>query len=246
VKDVDGIYESDPAADAPTRSAASRPHRYGGVTYDEALRVSGELVQPKALEYLRGQKTTARVTGLLLEDGTDIGAESTSVRDRPATPPLKVLLLGLGEVGQGVFRHLSQLGNFFEITGIHVRDQHKTREVEVRHALLSTDIGKLMSRPYDVVVDASGDDSPASAAIETCLRAGRPAVTASKRLVADRGPALKEPAAESAGCWPTAEAVVADLIDIHTRRTAVAAMEDRQQPESRKARRWPRRKVEPA
>ena len=247
VKDVDGIYESDPAADTPTRSAVRRPHRYGGVTYDEALRVSGELVQPKALEYLRGQKSTARVTGLLLEDGTDIGAESTSVRDRPAMTPLKVLLLGLGQVGQGVYRHLLQLGNFFEITGIHVRDRHKKRDVEVPGVLLSTDIEELMSRPHDAVVDVSGDASTASAAIEACHRTGRPAVTASKRPVADRGSELGRFAAGSAGCWPTAEAVIADLIDIHAQRTAVAVdapMQGRQQSESHKAQRRPRRKGE--
>jgi homoserine dehydrogenase len=198
VKDVDGIYERDPATAVTQVSADQRPHRYGGVTYDEALRVSGNLVQPKAIEYLRDQKTTARVAGLLLEDGTDIGALSSSVHDRPPTTPLKLLLLGLGQVGQGVYCHLQQLSAFFEIAGIHVRDPHKTRDFEVRQTLLSSDLGQLLTRPHDLVVDVCGDPSTAYRVIQTCLRAGRPAVSASKRLVAEHGAELSRLATKSA------------------------------------------------
>jgi homoserine dehydrogenase len=197
VKDVDGIYERDPAADAVTSAERRRPHRFGGVTYDEALRVSGELVQPKTLEYLRAHKFEARVTGLLLDDGTDIGTVSTSVHDRPAATPLRVLLMGLGQVGQGVYQHLLQLRQFFEITGIQVRDTHKKRNVDLPSALLTTRVEELMARPHDLVVDVSGDPLAAYTVIGACLEAGRPAVTASKRLVADRGPELTRLAGRS-------------------------------------------------
>jgi homoserine dehydrogenase len=197
VKDVDGIYERDPAADTVTSAERRRPHRFGGVTYDEALRVSGELVQQKTLEYLREHKLAARVTGLLLDDGTDIGTASTSVHDRPAATPLRVLLMGLGQVGQGVYQHLLQLRRFFEITGIYVRDTHKKRDVDVPPALLTASVEELMARPHDLVVDVAADPLAAYTVIGACLNAGRSAVTASKRLVADRGPELTRLAGRS-------------------------------------------------
>lgn len=203
VKDVDGIYDRDPAAVATQVSADQQPHRYGGITYDEALRVSGKLVQAKAIEYLGEEKSSARVAGLLLDDGTDIGTLASSVQNRPRIAPLKVLLLGLGQVGQGVYRHLQHLTPFFEITGIHVRDPHKTRDFDVRQTWLYADREQLLIRPHDLVVDVCGDASAAHSVIESCLKAGRPAVTASKRLVAEHGPELSSLAVKSATRFTT-------------------------------------------
>ena len=108
VKDVDGIYERDPAR-ADAEDADERPHRYGTVTYEQALRVAKVLVQAKAIEYLQDKGNTARVSALLHEDGTEVGAPMTSAADATPGPPLKVLLLGLGKVGQGVYQHLQEL-----------------------------------------------------------------------------------------------------------------------------------------
>jgi homoserine dehydrogenase len=43
LKDVDGLYERDPASPGPA------PRRYSQVTWDDALRVAGRLVQPKTI-----------------------------------------------------------------------------------------------------------------------------------------------------------------------------------------------------
>ena len=45
VKDVDGLYERDPATPGPA------PRRFTQVTWDEALRVAGRLVQPKTIRF---------------------------------------------------------------------------------------------------------------------------------------------------------------------------------------------------
>lgn len=189
VKDVDGIYERDPAQVNPEH-AEERPHRYAGITYEEALRVSRVLVQPKAVQYLQAKAATARVSALLREDGTDIGTPATSIRDTVETSPLKVLLLGLGTVGEGVYQHLQQLRQYFEVVGIYIRDVYKKRGSDVPGELLNNDISALLARPHDLVVDVCGDPGKAYAALGGNLEAGRPGITASKRLVADRGEAL--------------------------------------------------------
>lgn len=196
VKDVDGIYERDPAR-ADAEDADERPHRYGTVTYKQALRVAKVLVQPKAIEYLQAKGNTATVSALLHEEGTEVGAPITNTADTTPRPPLKVLLLGLGEVGQGVYQHLQQLSQFFEVIGICVRDVDKDRGSNAPRVLLESDIGELMTRPHDLVVDVCGDRVAAYTVINECLQAGCPAVTASKRLVADHGTALTVMASKS-------------------------------------------------
>jgi homoserine dehydrogenase len=160
------------------------------------LRVSGKLVQPKAIEYLRDRKYRAVVAALLQAKGTEIGCASNSVCDLPAEAPLKVLLLGLGQVGQGVSQHLQSLADYFEITGILVRDPRKSRDVAVAEGLLTTDSEELLKRPHQLIIDGCGDASLARQAIETALAAGCPAVTSSKRLVAEHGPGLRRLAAK--------------------------------------------------
>ena len=194
VKDVDGIYERDPALGV-SGIRERRPHRYGRITYEEALRISGKLVQPKAIEYLRDRKYRARVAALLQAEGTEIGGASNSVCDLPAAAPCKVLLLGLGQIGQGVYQRLQSLGEHFEVSGILVRDKHRSRDVAVADGLLTTDVEELLKRPHQLIIDVCSDASIARHAIETGLAAGSPAVTASKRLVAEHGPALTRLAA---------------------------------------------------
>lgn len=225
VKDVDGIYERDPAeADtnkADTKGTDERPHRYTSISYEEALRVSGVLVQAKAIEYLKARSATARVCALLREDGTDIGSPSTRSRDAKVLPPLKVLLLGLGQVGQGVYQHLLKLGQFFEVIGICVRDVDKERDCKVPKTLLKSDIAELMTVPHDLLVDVCGDRHAAFRAIEECLQAGRSAVTASKRLVADRGAALMAIASKSGACFEYSGAVGGSAPMIETLKRAL-------------------------
>jgi homoserine dehydrogenase len=216
VKDVDGIYDRDPATAIVTDAADEPPHRYREVTYEDALRVSGALVQSKAIDYMRENNCSARVAGLLQSEGTDIGAPATAVCDRPPAAPLKVLLLGLGTVGQGVYDHLQRLGAFFEVIGVHVRDVNKTRDCGLPPGLLSADIAVLLARPYQVVVDVCGDAAQATAAIEASLAAGRPAVSASKRRVARHGAAFSRLAAKSGTrfCYSAAVGGAAPMLEV--------------------------------
>ena len=114
----------------------------------------------------------------------------TTTADATQSSPLKVLLLGLGEVGQGVYQHLQELPEFFEVVGIHVRDVFKHAETGVPKDLLDNDVRELIAGRHDLLVDVSGNGQIAYSLVEGCLEAGCPAVTANKQLVADRGAAL--------------------------------------------------------
>lgn len=189
VKDVDGIYERDPASVPGT--GGSEPGRYAQVTYADALRVAGCLVQAKAIEFMRDRSLAVDVCGLLNEGGTRVGASSTRRSTRSPASPKRLLLLGLGNVGQGVYAHLQRLASRFAITGVLVRDLRKEREFPAPGELIVNSLDSLLDRPYDLVVDVCGDKEVARTAIEHALGSGRSAVTASKSLIADQGPQLE-------------------------------------------------------
>lgn len=204
LKDVDGIYRRDPAT---ATDGDERPGRFGAVTWDDALRVSGGLVQPKAIEYLRDHRAVASLGALFAQEHTQIGAAETRVRDLPPIAPQRVVLFGLGTVGQGVYRHLQRLAGHFEIAGILVRNPGKVRAFEAPAALLDTDLDRLLSRPHDVVVDACGDPAVVQQAIERSLAGGRSVVTASKQIVAASGPRLEHLAVQHGASFRYSAAV---------------------------------------
>src|SRR5258708_8938174 len=59
IKDVDGLYESDPKA-----SYADRPKRYEHLRWDEALALESGVVQHKALKFAADNKLSFEVTPL--------------------------------------------------------------------------------------------------------------------------------------------------------------------------------------
>lgn len=67
VKDVDGLYERDPAEPGPP------PRRYRAVDWSEALRVAGKLVQPKTIRFAESLALPFEVGCIGGEDGTLIG-----------------------------------------------------------------------------------------------------------------------------------------------------------------------------
>ena len=58
IKDVDGVYESDPSC------AETHPRRFAQLDYADALRVAGRLIQPKAVAYLSQHGICAEVAAL--------------------------------------------------------------------------------------------------------------------------------------------------------------------------------------
>lgn len=131
---------------------------------------------------------------------------------------LRVGLLGLGVVGQGVARLIraqapvfAQRGVRFEVCGALVRDTHRRRNAPVPHERITSDPEQFFAQDYDVVIEAIGGVPDAGRYVERALRSGLPVVTANKSLVAARGPALRRLARDAGVALCHEAAVIAGV-----------------------------------
>lgn len=192
IKDVDGLYVSDPA------KSSKRPARFREVTYQTASLIGSPLLQTKAIHFAATHRLALKVTCIGGDGGTKIGAEFDRIA-RPKTPksPLNVALLGCGTVGGGVYERLQTLTEAFAITGVGVRDRKRKRSPSIPDELLTEDLDELAGRPCDVVVELIGGTTRAYELVSQSLRAGRHVVTANKALLATDGEELQRIAAEN-------------------------------------------------
>ena len=109
---------------------------------------------------------------------------------------LKIGLLGLGQVGSGVYSILKSKGaslarrngTAIRIEKVAVRHLAKKRLVRPKHSELTTNARKLVQDPeIDVVVELIGGIHPAKEFILAALRSGKDVVTANKALLAEHG-----------------------------------------------------------
>jgi len=107
--------------------------------------------------------------------------------------------MGLGVVGTGVFRALTQradllaaqVGAPLVLKGILVRDASKDRAVEVHGASLTTSSEELLRDPsIQIIVEVMGAEEPAHAYIQRAINLGKHVVTANKEVMAKHGPEL--------------------------------------------------------
>jgi len=183
VKDVDGLYERDPAGAIP------RPRRYARATWEDALAAAGSIVQHKALLFARARGLAFELGRLNGARPTRIGARSTrwsDAQDRPAR--LCVALLGLGTVGGGVHELLRDVEEL-EVVRIAVRGRAAGRGVDP--SLVTREVLDAARSGADVVVELIGGLEPARAAVAAALSAGAHVVTANKRLLAAHGAHLR-------------------------------------------------------
>ncbi|HKD86038.1 MAG TPA: hypothetical protein VKB58_14895, partial [Terriglobales bacterium] len=115
IKDVDGIYDSDPATCADAK-------RFDEINFADALTIGGKIVQQKAIAFGRKTGVPFEVAALGENYATVVGSPRSvlSARKR-SVAPLRLGLLGLGTVGLGVFQELWKYPELFEVTGIAVR-----------------------------------------------------------------------------------------------------------------------------
>lgn len=164
IKDVDGLYTSDPHRGT---SAA----RFLRVSYATAARVGGAVVQRKAIDFAEHHRLRFTVSSVASSYATEVGPHADSIAITEArSEPLRVALLGCGTVGGGVYQRLAALPEFFKVVGV------GTRTTERLEALLE--------EPVDVVVELLGGEEPARTLISKALRLGRDVVTANKALLA--------------------------------------------------------------
>jgi homoserine dehydrogenase len=164
IKDVDGLYTSDP-------NRATSAARVVRVSYATATRVGGAVVQRKAIDFAERHRLKFTVSSVASSCATEIGPHADSITlSKTKAEPLRVALLGCGTVGGGVYQRLAALPEFFEVVGVGTRDTGK--------------LEALVEGPVDVVVELLGGEEPARKLISKALRLGRDVVTANKALLA--------------------------------------------------------------
>ncbi|HSW13758.1 MAG TPA: homoserine dehydrogenase, partial [Solimonas sp.] len=136
--------------------------------------------------------------------------------------PVKIGLIGLGTVGQGVIKVLREnaseitrrVGRPVVVTHASARDLSRQRDVDLSGIAVSTDsMGIARDADVDVVVELIGGHSPAAELILAAIARGKSVVTANKALIAEDGNRIFE-AARAANVVVAFEAAVAGGIPI--------------------------------
>jgi homoserine dehydrogenase len=192
IKDVDGLYEWDPAVEGPS------PRRYCGLTWDDALSLTGRIVQHKAVQFAKDHGLSFEVTNLGSENGTVIGAGLLGFYGpKRYSRPLRIGLLGLGTVGYGVYQELITRPDLFEVAGIAVRNLIRPNGQHVPRHLLTNDAWSIFEREIDVLVELIGGYETPRTLIATALEAGIHTVTANKNVASRDEAELRNLAAEN-------------------------------------------------
>jgi homoserine dehydrogenase len=180
IKDVPGVFDSDPA-----RLTTAR--RFAALSWDVATEVSGPLIQPKALSFAQSRKLAFEVGRPNENAGTLIG----HTVDQWAPPagiarPLRIVIAGCGVVGRGVYESVKRYPDRFEVTQVIVRDIDRYAGVD--H--VSADLSLALAETVDVVIVCFGGVEIAHRLIAAALTAGKFVITANKAAVAAHGSSL--------------------------------------------------------
>lgn len=118
---------------------------------------------------------------------------------------VKIALLGLGNVGRGVWMILQsnkeeimkRCGYEVEVAKVLVRDKNKPRGVEIPNELITTDFNDILNDDsIKIVVEVMGGIEPAREYMLMCMGKRKHIVTANKALLATGGDELFEKADE--------------------------------------------------
>lgn len=186
LKDVPGLFEWDPAVPGP------RPCLFASLTFDDALRLDGRIVQHKCLRFARQERFPFTVSGLNSEGGTRIGEGATTLaRDPAVEPPLRIGLIGLGTVGSGVAERLSLSPSVARIECVALRRHLVSHRGLPPGCRFTGQAVALAARAdIDVVIDCCSDPAVSLSAARAALARGARVVTASKVLAGPHGAEL--------------------------------------------------------
>ncbi|MBL4780572.1 MAG: hypothetical protein JKY38_23390, partial [Ralstonia sp.] len=182
IKDVDGLYESDPSQSSPP------PRRFRCVRYEDALGTDGSIIQHKAIKFAQKQRIEFELGEFNGMFPTTIGTTQTvyglgSIRPEPTT----VAICGLGTVGQGVLELITQLPDMFSITGAACRTPAKHEDQNEMAGSITDNAVALAASNADVVIELVGGIDIASTITNEAIAGGSHVINANKALIADSG-----------------------------------------------------------
>lgn len=205
LKDVAGVFESDPA------DKVKHPRRFSELGYADALKVAGKLIQPKAVAYLQRHNAQCEIAALANPQHTLLHRGPTTLAPH-VTPSRRsklvdIVLLGCGTVGFGVYQRLLSAPLHFRVVGVLVRDRTKHEIAGMPTALLHTTLGSIKALRPQLVIDALPGAAPSRELIEHYLEQQIDVVTANKAVVADSGLRLTRIAQQSGAIFQYSAAV---------------------------------------
>jgi len=181
VKDVDGLYDRDPA------SASGKPLRYRRASWDEARRVGGSLVQHDAIDLGEQRGVEIEVAALGRASGTIVGVQSAPPGPSVPDAPVRVAIAGCGVVGGGLLARLLP-DSRYEVVGVLVRNPKKPRDVAAPQELYTADAEALLDLKPDLLVEALSEGEAGHALIRAALERGIDVASANKQAIS-RDPA---------------------------------------------------------
>ncbi|HEY5712343.1 MAG TPA: homoserine dehydrogenase [Allosphingosinicella sp.] len=190
LKDVDGVYAEDPAANP-------RAERYGALSYEAAAEASKGLIQPKAIDAAKAEGIVIEIAAIGHHEATVIGALPARKEVPVRFPHLRVALLGCGAVGAGVLSCLAQRPDLFEVRPVLVRhpDRHQNEDGQD----FTDSLDEALAGDPDLVVELIGGADYPAKIMAAALRRGVHVVTANKAAVAKHYDALYAAAAAGGG-----------------------------------------------
>src|ERR1700754_3704256 len=167
LKDVDGLYTSDPAA--------TKASRFNRVSYETAIRVAAD------------HRIRFQITSIGANASTEVGPVNDQVSvSETQIPPLRVALFGCGTVGAGVYQRLAAFPHQFAVVGVATRSAERAEKNQIPPELITNDLNELIAKDCDVVVELIGGTDQAHQVIQKSLELGRNVVTANKAVLSSQ------------------------------------------------------------
>lgn len=199
-KDVDAIYDADPA----TVGDAAKP--YEALSWPEALKIAFPVVQSKAMKFAADNGVSVEVAGLSKGYATTLGAPTAYRKAATLKRPIRIAVMGAGGVGSKFLERCMEWSDLIEVDRILVRDASKRRDHPLS-ALFTSDARNFVRPDVDVFVDIGTGVSPSAELLEGFLKVGVSVTSANKQAVAASGDKLRA-AAKASGAMLTYSASV--------------------------------------
>lgn len=188
VKDVDGLYDRDPAEDG----AGAR--RFDRACWSTARAVGRQVIQPQAVDLAEARDLEIEIVAAGGGPGTIIGRSAAAPLPPASRRPVRIAIAGCGVVGGGLLARLSS-DDRYEVSGVLVRDLAKARD-PIDPGLLTDDPQRLLAGAPDVLMEAVSDGRTGETLIRAALEAGVHVVTANKQALSRDPAALHAVAAK--------------------------------------------------